>query len=150
MSIKKLLLLLGLSMLFAGCSTGGDYSQITPTSKVDPAKAGMRYLLGRGVPQDNAKAFGYFSQAAAQDDAFAQNELGFMYAAGKGTKQDYAKALFWYQKAADHDLASAQYNLGLLYQRGLGTPPNKELAHKWFKRSADHGFEPAIKALNRA
>jgi TPR repeat protein len=149
MSIKKLILLMGLSVLFAGCSTSGDYNDNTQTSTVPPTRMGMRYLLGRGVPQDDQKAFAYFSQASAQDDAFAQNELAYMYAAGKGTKQDYGRALFWYQKAADHDLASAQYSLGVLYLRGLGTSPNKEMARKWFKRSADHGFEPAVKALAR-
>jgi hypothetical protein len=150
MSIKKLLLLMGLSVLFAGCSTSGDYTDNAPISSVPPTKMGMRYLLGRGVPQNNVKAFTYFNQAAAQDDAFAQNELGYMYAAGKGTPVNYEKSFFWYKKAADHDLASAQYSLGLLYQRGLGTAPNRESARLWFKKSAEHGFEPAVQALARS
>ena len=146
MSIKKLLLLVGLCVLFAGCSTGrysgdGFLRSDTTTDK------GVRYLLGRGVRQDNAKAFYYFSQAANDDDPFAENELAYMYAAGKGTPRHYGKALAWYTKAANHGLASAQYNLGLMYAHGLGTPSNKAVAIEWFQKSAARGFEPARQAL---
>lgn len=141
---KKTLLILGLSFLFAGCSTGGYYSDLKGGT---PTKMGVRYLLGRGVPQNDAKAFSYFSQAANADDPFAQNELAYMYAAGKGTSRDDRKALFWYEKAANHGLASAQYNLGLMYQHGLGTVPDEGLAKQWLEKSAARGFGPARTAL---
>lgn len=152
MSIRKLLLIIGLSVLFTGCSTGrypGSDQMLAAQQGLSNADLGKRYLLGRGVPQNNEKAFTYFSKAANEDDPFAQNELAYMYAAGKGTQRDDAKSFYWYQKAADHGLASAQYNLGLMYLRGLGTPANKELAIEWFKKSASHGFEPAKQALAR-
>lgn len=144
MSIKQLLVLVGLCVLFSGCSTIGDLSGLNHETTTDK---GMRYLLGRGVTQSDSKAFAYFTRAANEGDVFAQNELGYLYAAGKGTPRNYQQALFWYQKAANHGLASAQYNLGLMYLHGLGTVPNKELAQQWFQKAAAHGFEPARQAL---
>jgi len=138
MSIKRLIVLLGLCGLFAACSTG-RYDMMGGTS----ANMGVRYLLGRGVPQSDTKAFAYFRNQARHDDPFAQNEVAYMYAAGKGTTRDYGKALEWYQKAAQHGLESAQYNLSLMYLYGLGTPKNKPLAMQWLQKAASHGFEPA-------
>jgi len=142
MSIKKLTLLMGLSVFLVGCSTGynGDYMQSLHETNT---QKGARYLLGRGVQQDNRQAFSYFSKGAEEGDAHAQNEIAYMYAAGKGTTQDRAKALFWYKRAAEHGLPSAQCNLGLMYLHGLGTAPNRTLALKWLQKSADQGFEPA-------
>lgn len=147
MTIKKLIVLVGLCALFAGCSTMGN----SQADNVPNTTAGMgeRYLLGRGVSQDYQKAFVYFSKAAEEGDVFAQNELGYLYAAGKGTPQDNAKALVWYKQAAEHGLASAQYNVGLMYLYGLGTVPNKVEAMKWFHQSAASRFEPALKAVAR-
>lgn len=149
MLIRKLLLLIGLSLLFTGCTTTKFYGNGSAYGDSSPKSTGVRYLLGRGVEQNNQKAFYYFSKAADQGDVFAQNELAYMYAAGKGTSRNYAKSLSWYKKAAEHGLASAQYNLGLMYLHGLGTAPNKALAKSWFQKSAAHGFEPARIALNK-
>lgn len=143
MSSKKFMLLLGVCLLMAGCASTGNYSASGYEMGGSATDKGVRYLLGRGVPQNSQKAFYYFNQAAKEDDPFAQNELGYMYAAGKGTEKDYVKSFVYYQKAANHGLASAQYNLGLIYARGLGTPRSRELALAWFKKSAAHGFEPA-------
>lgn len=149
MFIKRLFLMLGLCVLIAGCSTGKSSYGLKFHEKETDAQLGERYLLGRGVPQNDAKAFAYFSDAAKDDDPFAQNELAFLYASGRGTPKNYNKAFEWYKKAANHGLASAQYNLGLLYLHGLGTPPNQALALQWFEKSASHGFEPARIALNK-
>jgi TPR repeat protein len=146
MLIRKIILMVGLCVLFTGCSTG-MYGDIPGRPKTT-ADMGVRYLLGRGVPQSDERAFYYFSKAAGEGDLFAQNELAYMYAAGKGTSRNYSKALELYQKAAHQGLASAQYNLGLMYENGLGTTPNKALAREWYQKSAEHGFEPAKQALD--
>ena len=145
MSIKKLIVIIGLCVLSAACSTGGYYN--TSYGNENNTQLGARYLLGRGVRQNDAQAFYYFHQAALQGDPFAQNELAYLYASGKGTARNPAKAFKWYEKAAEHGLASAQFNLGLLYLYGVGTAPNKALAKKWIEKSAAHGFEPAVKML---
>lgn len=148
MSIKKLMLMIGLSVLFAGCSTGRYEDGMISMGPATTTDMGVRYLLGRGVPQNDAKAFSYFKQAAdTENDPFAQNEVAYLYAAGKGTSRDYEKAIFYYTKAAEHGLASAQLNLGLMYIRGMGTPVNKEVGLKWIGKAAAHGFEPAKIAL---
>jgi TPR repeat protein len=144
MPIKKLILVIGLSILFAGCSTSGYYGDnFSDVTHVSPGTMGVRYLLGRGVHPDDKQAFYYFNKAAHGDDPFAENELAYLYAAGKGTQQNYQQAFAWYQKAAEHGLASAQYNLGLMYIHGLGTTPNRALGMEWIKKAAAHGFEPA-------
>jgi len=145
--IKKLIIVAGLSVLLSACSTGRFNHSNDYYLHGTPTQMGVRYLLGRGVPQDDQKAFYYFSQA--EDNPFAQNELAYMYATGKGTEQDYQKAFSFYQKAANHGLSSAQYSLGLFYVRGLGTQPSQALAIEWFKKSAAQGFEPAKRALKK-
>lgn len=104
---------------------------------------GVRYLFGRGVPQDNEKAFYHFKLAADNGNAGAQNEVAYMYASGKGTPQSYEKALYYYQLAAFQHVPSAQFNLGLLYAKGLGTQQSDTEAAKWIEKSAKSGFYPA-------
>lgn len=108
---------------------------------------GVSYLLGQGVPQNDAAALRSFRRAAASGNAYAEAQLGFMYAAGRGVKRDYAAAFHWYTLAADHGLASAQYNLGLMYAHGVGAPKDPQRARALFNDAAEHGFEPARKAL---
>lgn len=151
MSIYKLMFLTGLCVLFTGCATEGFHERgPVKTEGSSTTRTGVRYLLGRGVPQDNAKAFSYFLEAAKADDPFAQNEVAYLYAAGKGTRRDDAQAFYWYEKAAKHGLASAQYNLGLLYLHGIGTPMNKALGKEWIAKAAAKGFEPARLQLTRS
>lgn len=150
MTFKRLVVLIGIAFLVASCTTDkyGEthYGFMRTSTNTD---LGVKYLLGRGVKQDNKRAFYYFSEAASKGDPVAQNELAYMYAAGKGTPRNYGKAFIYYRQAADHGLISAQYNLGLLYMNGLGVPANKTKGLEWIKRAADGGFEPAQVALKR-
>lgn len=153
MTINRLLLLAGLSILFAGCSTG----MFTSGQQIDKnmysyagdstAKEGVHYLFGRGVAQNDEKAFYYFQKAATAGDKYAMNEVAYLYAAGKGTRPDQKKSLFWYEKAATAGLVGAQFNLGLMYYYGIGTNVNKSLAMQWIHKSANSGFEPASSFL---
>lgn len=150
MGIKKLIVVIGMTLMITGCATDkyGDafYGFRKPSATTE---LGVQYLLGRGVPKDYKRAFYYFNQAAAKGDPLAQNELGYMYAVGKGTERDYNKSFIFYHQAASHGLASAQYNLGLLYMHGLGTEKNQAKGLEWIKKAADSGFEPARVALTR-
>ena len=147
MFYKKIMIVAGLSILLSACSTGRMNSVNDHYVQGTPEQMGTRYLLGRGVQQDDSKAFYYFNQA--DNEPAAQNELGYLYATGKGTEQNYKKAFYYYKKAAEHGIASAQYSVGLFYLRGLGTEQNQTLALEWFKKSADQGFEPAQHALKK-
>ena len=62
---------------------------------------GLMYGYGRGVPQDDAKAFKWLQKAAEQGNAVAQRYLGYMYETGRGVPKNTAKAQEWYQKAAE-------------------------------------------------
>lgn len=144
----KFIIIMAASLLLVGCGTG-RYSSDMQGNQELPKKMGVRYLLGRGVQQNDGKAFGYFLSDADNGDPFAQNEVAYMYATGKGTSQNYQKALEYYLLAAQQGLASAQYNLGLMYLYGLGTPPNKPAALHWIQKAAEHGFEPAKSTLKK-
>lgn len=150
MIIKKLVVLASVLFMITSCSTdkyGNTFFGFNRSNAM--TDKGTQYLLGRGVPKDNEKAFYYYSQAAEQGDPLAQNELAYLYAAGKGTSRNYEKAFFYYQLAAKSGLSSAQYSLGLMYLHGLGTARNKPMAQQWFEQSAKEGFEPAKVALAR-
>ena len=47
------------------------------------------------------KAAKYYKEAAEQEDAVAQNKLGYMYENGLGVPEDYEEAMNWYQKAEE-------------------------------------------------
>jgi uncharacterized protein len=58
------------------------------------------YETGRGVQQDNAEAFRWYSRAAEQGYSKAQWTLGIMYVNGSGVPQDYVQAHAWFNRAA--------------------------------------------------
>ena len=97
---------------------------------------GVMYENGRGVPQDDAYAGGWYRLAADQGYADAQFNLGIMYAFGVGMPQDYAEAVRWYRLAADQGHAPAQGNLGDMYADGQGVPKDYVDAHLWLNLAA--------------
>lgn len=152
MNIMRPIVMCVLTATLVGCATPrymGNSDNAAAIAKESDTKLGVRYLLGRGVPQSDERAFHYFLAAARDNDPFAQNEVAYLYAAGKGTERNDEKAFEYYQKAANNGLASAQYNLGLFYQQGIGVEKNDTLAMSWFQKSSAHGFEPAKKALSK-
>ena len=80
---------------------------------------GIRYDIGRGVPQDDAEAVRWYRLAADQGDAIAQYNLGFMYQnGGLGVPQDDAEAARWYRLAADQCdyIARSVFNQGFYFR----------------------------------
>ncbi len=61
---------------------------------------GVMYDKGQGVPQDYAKAAGWWRKAAEQGDPIAQYDLGVAYHNGEGVPQDYVQAHRWFNLAA--------------------------------------------------
>src|ERR1700740_1574553 len=61
---------------------------------------GRLYAHGRGVPQDYAKAMGWYRQAAAQGNLWAINNIGRLYQNGLGVSQDYGVAVQWFRLSA--------------------------------------------------
>lgn len=79
---------------------------------------GSMYYLGRGAPQDYAKAKYYYELAAAQGLAEAQYNLGVLYNNGQGVRQNYRTAKEWYGKACDNGDQTGCDNYRKLQQMG--------------------------------
>ena len=82
-----------------------------------------------------AKALHYYQLAAAKNDPWALNNIGFLYAHGKGVEQSDDLAMEWYQKAASLGHFDAQYNIGARYARGQGVQFDLVTAHFWMSRA---------------
>jgi uncharacterized protein len=81
---------------------------------------GVLYRKGRGVPQDDVQARGWYAKAAAQGQAKAQFNLGTLYFNGEGVPKDYQQALRWFRLAADQGEALAQTKMAVMYDEGQG------------------------------
>jgi TPR repeat protein len=75
---------------------------------------GRLYLVGRGVPKDEARAVEWFRRAAAQGDAASAHNLGVIHERATGALRDRAEALKWYRLGAERGFARSQANLGQL------------------------------------
>jgi uncharacterized protein len=64
------------------------------------AQLGWMYSVGRGVPQDYAKAAKWYSLAAGQGHGWAQFELGMLYNKGQGVPRDYVLSYMWINLSA--------------------------------------------------
>jgi hypothetical protein len=62
------------------------------------AQTFLGHLFWVVIPPDYAAAASWYSKAADQGHAFAQERLGFQYANGLGVTQDQAAVASWYRK----------------------------------------------------
>ena len=127
-------------------------TQPLETSNTDPdpainallQKAAEAYLL-----QDFERAFSYWSEAAALNNAIAQYQLARLYNEGRGVEQDSARAYRYTQLSAGQNLAPAQYRLALYYIKGEQVGKNETLALYWMQSAADQGYLEAKDHLER-
>jgi uncharacterized protein len=61
---------------------------------------GLMYEYGRGVPEDQGKAFKWYRRAAEGGAVPAQHNLGTMYASGRAVAKDMVEAYKWFLVAA--------------------------------------------------
>ena len=94
-------------------------------------------------PGSDPEVMKLYYRAMEQNDAEAQNRLGYAYAHGEGVNQNYTEAVKWYRKAAEQEYASAQYSLGYCYDQGKGVSENKSEAVKWIRKAAEQGHATA-------
>lgn len=98
------------------------------------------YTAGRGgVTQNFEKAAFWFREAAQNNIANADYNLGVLYHQGLGVEKDLDRALYWYREAAKLGHAEAQYNLGIAHIEGIGTKYDAPLAAAFFESSANQG-----------
>jgi TPR repeat protein len=91
---------------------------------------GEKYLYGRGVPEDCARAQRNLQIGAKQSNSKAQTLLGAMYATGHCVSRDLPTAYRWFAKALHGDPSNSrvQRDLEVLWKQM--TPEERLLAMK--------------------
>jgi TPR repeat protein len=100
---------------------------------------GERYLHGRGVVMDYAKARDAYERAAAAGHSGGMVGLGWLHQTGRSVPRDYAKAREWYEKAAAAGNRTGMANLAWLYREGHGVTRDYNKAREWYERAATLG-----------
>lgn len=85
----------------------GDYGksakELESLANLGDARAqynlGLLYDQGLGVPQSDALALRWYTQAAERGEPRAQYNLGIMYMNGQGTAPDPVQAYYWFSLA---------------------------------------------------
>lgn len=96
-----------------------------------------------GVKADYKRAVTWFTEAAHNDVANAQYNLGVLKQQGLGTTQDTKGAMDLYRLAALHNHPEAQYNLGIASIEGIGAEYDPSIAAYYFERAAANGIVEA-------
>ena len=79
------------------------------------ASASLFYYGARGVPRDQARAYGLFERAALTGDAEAETAMGNLLMKGEGCERNATRAIDWYRKAASKNHSGALNGLGYAY-----------------------------------
>lgn len=109
---------------------------------------GKLYYNGRGVPQDDKKAFEYFEKSAKGGYAGGIYELASRYFLAEGVERDLTKAIELYEQSASQAYRKAEFILKLIPQaKKKATDSEKSAALKFFKNFAGKGEKDAIKIL---
>ena len=114
------------------------------------------YYYGEGMEQDHSKIEYWLNQAAAQDYALAQYNLGEYYYE-KTLEDNYLseteyeaccqKAFYWFSKAANQGNSDAMVRLSNCYGLGIGVKYDQEKASEWLHKSAELGNSLAQSAV---
>jgi TPR repeat protein len=108
---------------------------------------GLRYLVGRGVERDTAKAALWIKKAADQDFLTARFDYAILAYHGWGTPWDPFASYREFKACAEEGLPEAQYVLSQFLRENLVVPRDDATAGDWLQRAADGGYAPAKDAL---
>lgn len=108
---------------------------------------GVRYLLGRGVEGDSAKAAYWFFKAAEQNMISSRFNLGILLYHGWGISWNPFEAFRAFRVCADAGMHEAAFVVGLHYTENLVVPRDYPAALKWIRRAAEGGYAPAKEVL---
>jgi len=78
---------------------------------------GLRYMVGRDVPESDVEAVRWYRLAAEQGLMSAQNNLGIQYELGEGVPKDDVLSYMWLNLAAAQGDKNAQNNKDRVEQR---------------------------------
>jgi TPR repeat protein len=118
-----------------------------PAGLADSSSAfmeGTRYLVGKDVPRDEARAAELYRKAARAGNTLAMAGLGELYREGKGVPRDPGAARSWLEKAANGGNALAMFELALMYNAGQGIPRDPKQAAYWYDKAAAKGNADAM------
>jgi hypothetical protein len=115
--MKPLMSLLFIVGLIASPAADSNSESVILTEQMAIHSQGVDSELGRGTPQDLAKAAKWYRQAAELGYADAQNDLAKLYDDGRGVPQDNVQAYVWYSLAADRGNSGAVRDRKHLLQR---------------------------------
>ena len=105
--------------LLLSCAAGAESIQ-SLRAKAEQGDAdaqyslGVKYRIGRGVPESDVEAVKWFRRAAEQGHISAQWSMGHMYDEGYGVQENNVTAANWFLRAAKQGDADAQFSLSLL------------------------------------
>jgi TPR repeat protein len=106
---------------------------------------GFLYEHGKGVKQNDEKAFHYYFLAAHQKIAHAQRKVGMMYLKGKGIFQSNIEGIWHLKQARSGGDTIASFQLGLCFEYGLNdVRKDMKKAAKHYKEAADRGHLEAM------
>lgn len=111
------------------------------------------YILGtsyehglRGLPKNNAKAYGLYKMSASLGSARGLNACGTCLVHGKGVERNATHGVGQTTSAAENGCALACFNLGHWYASGMhGLPEDRGEAKTWLQRATTPS---AIRELN--
>jgi hypothetical protein len=108
---------------------------------------GWCYFVGEGgIEKNSAEAIKWYTLAAQQGHAAAQNDLGALYHYGEGVAQDDQKAVEYHMLSRKQGHWMASQNLGFLYRYGIGVPKDIAKAKAYYEEALarkDYEYEPA-------
>ncbi len=108
---------------------------------------GIRYLLGRGVQADTARAAYWVGKAAANGVLPARFNLGILDYQGWGVPWNPFEAFRQFRYCAEHDMADGEYALAIEYLQDLVVPRDWDKAEYWMERAAKDGYPQAKSGL---
>lgn len=110
-------------------------------------RLGLMYFTGRGVPENEKRAYDLLLKAANQGHQPAMLQLANVLTFGQQIpsliSDPDAEAAKWYFQAASAGNAEAQYSLGVLFETGKGVVRSPEEALHWMQEAAKNGHEGA-------
>lgn len=129
----------------------GDYDTAVaqwqgPAAKGDPDamfNMGQAYKLGRGVPQNLAKAEDFYRRAAQKGHIRAADNYGVLLF----QSHRQAEALPWLSASAERGEPRALYILGIATYNGEFVPKDPVRAYALMTRAAGTGLAPAMTSL---
>jgi len=131
-------------------AAGKDYNralEFNPENPAALAALGHLHFRGLGLPQDEAVAFGLYTQAAKLDHPGAQVHVGLSYLEGRGVEQDVVLARQWLEEPAEAENPAAMNFLARSYRVEFADPAEPELARQWYERAFAAGSADALVSL---